>query len=111
MLGLTNTHKYWSLTLPLPLLLLQAVKGLFEQYGPVVNMHMVTDRATGQPRNFCFVTMGSPELAQVCGCGCCALFCVTYACAFVGMRLQLACATNARYGLCFANVIASVLGK
>ena len=35
----------------------------FEQYGAVTDVHLVTDRATGQPRGFGFVTMGTNEAA------------------------------------------------
>jgi RNA recognition motif-containing protein len=36
----------------------------FAAYGSVVEANLVTDRATGQPRGFGFVTMSSPEEAQ-----------------------------------------------
>ncbi len=36
----------------------------FAAYGTVVEANLVTDRATGRPRGFAFVTMGSPEEAQ-----------------------------------------------
>jgi RNA recognition motif-containing protein len=36
----------------------------FAAYGNVVEANLVTDRATGRPRGFAFVTMSSPEEAQ-----------------------------------------------
>src|SRR5215831_5418994 len=36
----------------------------FAAYGTVVETNLVTDRATGRPRGFAFVTMNSPEEAQ-----------------------------------------------
>ncbi len=36
----------------------------FAAYGTVVEANLVTDRATGRPRGFAFVTMSSPEEAQ-----------------------------------------------
>ena len=36
----------------------------FGAHGQVVETNLVTDRATGRPRGFAFVTMGSPEEAQ-----------------------------------------------
>lgn len=36
----------------------------FAAYGTVVEANVVTDRTTGRPRGFAFVTMGSPEEAQ-----------------------------------------------
>lgn len=36
----------------------------FAAHGTVVEANVVTDRATGQPRGFAFVTMSSPEEAQ-----------------------------------------------
>jgi cold-inducible RNA-binding protein len=36
----------------------------FAAHGTVVEANLVTDRATGQPRGFGFITMGSPEEAQ-----------------------------------------------
>src|SRR5215831_13001896 len=36
----------------------------FAAHGTVVEANLVTDRATGQPRGFAFVTMSSPEEAQ-----------------------------------------------
>jgi len=37
------------------------LESLFAEYGTVTDVHMVTDRETGRPRGFAFVTMGSPE--------------------------------------------------
>ena len=36
----------------------------FAAHGTVVESNLVTDRATGRPRGFAFVTMSSPEEAQ-----------------------------------------------
>ena len=36
----------------------------FAAYGSVVETNLVTDRTTGRPRGFAFVTMSSPEEAQ-----------------------------------------------
>jgi cold-inducible RNA-binding protein len=36
----------------------------FAAYGAVVEANLVTDRTTGRPRGFAFVTMSSPEEAQ-----------------------------------------------
>ena len=36
----------------------------FAAHGTVVEVNRVTDRATGRPRGFAFVTMNSPEEAQ-----------------------------------------------
>ncbi len=36
----------------------------FAAYGTVLEANLVTDRATGRPRGFAFVTMSSPEEAQ-----------------------------------------------
>jgi cold-inducible RNA-binding protein len=41
-----------------------ALRSAFEQYGAVTDVHLVTDRQTGQPRGFGFVTMGTGEAAQ-----------------------------------------------
>jgi RNA recognition motif-containing protein len=41
-----------------------AVRDAFSQYGEVTDVHLVTDRQTGQPRGFGFVTMGTNEAAQ-----------------------------------------------
>jgi len=36
----------------------------FAAHGTVVEVNLVTDRATGRPRGFAFVTMSTPEEAQ-----------------------------------------------
>jgi cold-inducible RNA-binding protein len=36
----------------------------FAAHGNVIEANLVTDRTTGRPRGFAFVTMGSPEEAQ-----------------------------------------------
>ena len=36
----------------------------FAVHGVVTEANLMTDRATGRPRGFAFVTMGSPEEAQ-----------------------------------------------
>ena len=41
-----------------------AVRDAFAQYGEVTDVHLVTDRQTGQPRGFGFVTMGSAAEAS-----------------------------------------------
>src|SRR5215469_5296137 len=40
------------------------VREAFERIGEVTDVHIVTDRASGQSRGFGFVTMGSPAEAQ-----------------------------------------------
>ncbi len=39
------------------------VRGLFEAYGPVDKVSIVTDRDTGQPRGFAFVEMSDDDSA------------------------------------------------
>src|SRR5262245_29885061 len=41
-----------------------AVRAAFEAFGAVEDVHLVTDRETGRPRGFGFVTMGTAEEAQ-----------------------------------------------
>jgi RNA recognition motif-containing protein len=41
-----------------------SLRTAFEQYGTVTDVHLVTDRETGQSRGFGFVTMGSNDQAQ-----------------------------------------------
>jgi len=41
-----------------------AIRAAFEQFGSVTDVHLVTDRESGQPRGFGFVTMGTNEQAQ-----------------------------------------------
>ncbi len=40
-----------------------AVKGLFEEYGPVTSVNLITDRDTGRLRGFGFVEMEDEENA------------------------------------------------
>ena len=40
------------------------LQGTFAAHGTVVEVNVVTDRATGRPRGFGFVTMSTPEEAQ-----------------------------------------------
>ena len=40
------------------------LQDLFSQHGPVTEVNLVQDRATGRPRGFAFVTMAAPEGAQ-----------------------------------------------
>ncbi len=40
------------------------VRGLFEAYGPVDKVSIITDRDTGQPRGFAFVEMVDDEAAS-----------------------------------------------
>jgi len=42
----------------------EQVRGLFEVYGPVDKVSIVTDRDTGQPRGFAFVEMPDDEAAM-----------------------------------------------
>ncbi|MBK8257265.1 MAG: RNA-binding protein [Polyangiaceae bacterium] len=39
------------------------IRTAFSALGEVTDVHVVTDRETGQPRGFAFVTMGSPQEA------------------------------------------------
>ena len=39
------------------------VRGMFEQYGPVDKVSIITDRDTGQPRGFAFVEMPDDDSA------------------------------------------------
>ena len=41
-----------------------ALQDLFAAHGTVQEVNIVTDRATGRPRGFAFVTMSTPEEAQ-----------------------------------------------
>jgi RNA recognition motif-containing protein len=41
-----------------------SVREAFSRLGQVTDVHIVTDRASGQSRGFGFVTMGSPAEAQ-----------------------------------------------
>ena len=40
------------------------LEDLFSQHGPVTEVNLMLDRATGRPRGFAFVTMATPEAAQ-----------------------------------------------
>ena len=40
------------------------LQDMFAQHGTVTEANLMTDRETGRPRGFAFVTMGSPEEAQ-----------------------------------------------
>ena len=40
------------------------VRDAFSRFGEVTDVHLVTDRQTGQPRGFGFVTMGTMDAAQ-----------------------------------------------
>lgn len=40
------------------------VRQAFSAFGEVTDVHLVSDRETGQPRGFGFVTMGTSEAAQ-----------------------------------------------
>lgn len=37
------------------------LRALFEPFGPITRIHIVTDRETGQPRGFAFVEMAKDE--------------------------------------------------
>jgi RNA recognition motif-containing protein len=41
-----------------------SVRSAFSEQGEVTDVHLVTDRETGQSRGFAFVTMGSEQEAQ-----------------------------------------------
>ncbi len=41
-----------------------SVRSLFEQYGPVNSVNLITDRDTGRPRGFGFVDMDDANAAQ-----------------------------------------------
>ena len=42
----------------------QSIRALFEPYGPVERVNIVTDRDTGQPRGFAFVEMTNSNEAD-----------------------------------------------
>jgi nucleolin len=44
----------------------ESVRSLFEQYGPVSDCFMPTDRESGRVRGFCFVTMPAAAAADAC---------------------------------------------
>jgi len=41
----------------------ESLRAAFAQFGEVVEVYIVSDRETGQPRGFAFVTMGSAQAA------------------------------------------------
>ena len=41
-----------------------ALREAFAKFGEVTDVHLVTDRDSGQPRGFGFITMGSAAAAQ-----------------------------------------------
>lgn len=41
----------------------ETIRSAFQAMGEVTDVHVVTDRETGQPRGFAFVTMGSAQEA------------------------------------------------
>jgi RNA recognition motif-containing protein len=41
-----------------------AIRDAFSRFGEVTDVHLVTDRQTGQARGFGFVTMGTREAAE-----------------------------------------------
>ncbi len=42
----------------------QELESLFSEHGAVTDVHMPTDRDTGRPRGFAFVTMDSAEAME-----------------------------------------------
>src|ERR1700761_3410298 len=40
-----------------------SLRNAFSQFGEVQDLHIATDRETGQPRGFAFVTMGTADAA------------------------------------------------
>jgi len=42
----------------------ETLRPLFEQFGEIVSIKIITDRLTGRPRGFAFVQMSSNEEAQ-----------------------------------------------
>ena len=40
-----------------------SIRTAFEAHGEVASVNIISDRATGRPKGFCFVEMGSPEEA------------------------------------------------
>ena len=45
------------------------LRDAFAKFGEVTDVHLVTDRETGQPRGFGFVTMGNSAAAQAAFAG------------------------------------------
>lgn len=44
----------------------EQVRQVFEQYGKIIDLFLPTDRETGKPRGFAFVTMPSADAEQAC---------------------------------------------
>lgn len=42
----------------------ETIRNAFAEFGEVTDVHLVTDRQTGQLRGFGFVTMGTPDSAS-----------------------------------------------
>lgn len=42
----------------------QDIESVFSEYGTVTDVHLPTDRDTGRPRGFAFVTMDSKEAME-----------------------------------------------
>ncbi|WP_394843112.1 RNA-binding protein [Pendulispora brunnea] len=42
----------------------ESIREAFSRFGEVAEVYIVSDRETGQPRGFAFVTMGSAQSAQ-----------------------------------------------
>ena len=42
----------------------EELRELFSSYGTVTDVHVVTDRETGRPRGFAFVSLETPEMAR-----------------------------------------------
>src|SRR5580765_5260487 len=40
------------------------LQDMFSAHGPVTEVHLPSDRESGRPRGFAFVTMATPEAAQ-----------------------------------------------
>jgi hypothetical protein len=50
------------------------VRELFEQYGEIDSIDLITDKATGKPRGFCFVTFKDFDPVDKCVCELCFFF-------------------------------------
>jgi len=42
----------------------ETIRSVFSEFGEVTDVHLVTDRESGQPRGFGFVTMGTSAAAS-----------------------------------------------
>jgi RNA recognition motif-containing protein len=42
----------------------ESIRAAFSEFGEITDIHLVSDRETGQSRGFGFVTMGSADAAQ-----------------------------------------------